>query len=657
MSAQLDLQPSTAREVSACERRGGRRTLATSSRDPSGLPESAATGRPRAHASSPWGPSCHPDGMPAAMLPCACVLMLLGGHQSLDLGPPSARMTSLIASGKTRFPIPHSQNPYFHWARGRADGAAVSSLPGSWCGHGLGGEVMLQKEPWLSRQARADGLARSPALSPGAAWAPGQLSPARPARGSTHQRQRMLTPSPGVIATPTLQRQPGWQGVATCAGDHTASSSCPTERPSPHCCPHAWTGPGSPLGTPRAGSPPTHCSSRARCACAAPPGSPGAPPRPTTTCTRWASSSTAAAPCSTWPGAWTRARPAGPVRAACPPPGPGCRGPCTSCWAPGLSGTARPPWASPCTSSAWSACSAACSPSPGPRPGWWRSSTWGTSTPTGPSGGTTGPPATSARCRAPCTTPAPARPAASSPAPTSTTRPCCPARRPCPCAWAAAGSAPGARCAPPCSSSPGSSPSTRTTAPGKGITTTSRTPPAGSPPSPFTPPAATPRARRRPRFVAAPSWCSRSRGPASPPWTGSPRPCSTSPSRAAVAARGPGTWEPSGTSRPPTGACRWASGCPTWSTSSSGWSRTPSGKACSSSDRGPLTAPVPTPRRRGPRPTKPPWCSVTGWPGASPGLCCRRPSAVGGWVPQRPLSPSCSWFSGWPSSSGYEIGL
>ena len=80
MSAQLDLQPSTAREVSACERRGGRRTLATYTQDPSGLPESAATGRPRAHASSPWGPSCHPDEMPAAMLPYACVLVLLGGR-------------------------------------------------------------------------------------------------------------------------------------------------------------------------------------------------------------------------------------------------------------------------------------------------------------------------------------------------------------------------------------------------------------------------------------------------------------------------------------------------------------------------------------------------------------------------------------------------
>ncbi|XP_057385515.1 protein APCDD1-like [Balaenoptera acutorostrata] len=86
MSAQLDLQPSTAREVSACERRGGRRTLATYTQDPSGLPESAATGRPRAHASSPWGPSCHPDEMPAAMLPYACVLVLLGAHSAEAAG-------------------------------------------------------------------------------------------------------------------------------------------------------------------------------------------------------------------------------------------------------------------------------------------------------------------------------------------------------------------------------------------------------------------------------------------------------------------------------------------------------------------------------------------------------------------------------------------
>lgn len=58
----------------------------------------------------------------------------------------------------------------------------------------------VQKEPWLSRQATANGLARSPALSPGAAWAPGQLSPGRPARGSTHQAA-MPTPSPGLTYT------------------------------------------------------------------------------------------------------------------------------------------------------------------------------------------------------------------------------------------------------------------------------------------------------------------------------------------------------------------------------------------------------------------------------------------------------------------------
>ena len=108
------------------------------------------------------------------------------------------------------------------------------------------------------------------------------------------------------------------------------------------------------------------------------------------------------------------------------------------------------------------------------------------------------------------------------------------------------------------------------------------------------------------------------------------------------------------------GVCRWASGCPTWSMSSSGWSGTRSGKACSSSDKGPPMAQVPTPRRSGPHPIKRPWCSVTAGPGASPrstGLSCRHLSVVGRHVPTWPLSPSYCWFSGRPYSSGCEIGI
>lgn len=84
------------------------------------------------------------------------------------------------------------------------------------------------------------------------------------------------------------------------------------------------------------------------------------------------------------------------------------------------------------------------------------------------------------------------------------------------------------------------------------------------------------------------------------------------------------------------------------------------GKACSLSDKGPLTARVLTLRRSGPHPIKHPWCSVTAWPGASPcsmGIGCRCLSVVGHHVPTWPLSPSYSWSSGRPSSSGCEIGI
>lgn len=71
---------------------------------------------------------------------------------------------------------------------------------------------------------------------------------------------------------------------------------------------------------------------------------------------------------------------------------------------------------------------------------------------------------------------------------------------------------------------------------------------------------------------------------------------------------------------------------------------------------------VQTPRRSVLHPTKRPWCFVTGWPRTSPGrhstgLCCSSPSMVGHGVLEGPLSPFCSQFSGWPSLSGYEIGL
>lgn len=55
-------------------------------RTPAGPPASTATREPRARSSSPRTveapprPSSSPDGMPAAMLPYACVLVLLGGR-------------------------------------------------------------------------------------------------------------------------------------------------------------------------------------------------------------------------------------------------------------------------------------------------------------------------------------------------------------------------------------------------------------------------------------------------------------------------------------------------------------------------------------------------------------------------------------------------
>lgn len=64
------------------------------------------------------------------------------------------------------------------------------------------------------------------------------------------------------------------------------------------------------------------------------------------------------------------------------PGGPGCPEPCENCWAPGLSVTARPPWASPCCELSLVRVQRRCSPSPGPRLRLVEGS-WGTSTPTG----------------------------------------------------------------------------------------------------------------------------------------------------------------------------------------------------------------------------------------------------------------------------------
>lgn len=83
--------------------------------------------------------------------------------------------------------------------------------------------------------------------------------------------------------------------------------------------------------TPSARSLPTPWSSMARFAYAGPPGSPMALLRLTTTCTRWESSSTAAMPCWTSPGASTAPRPAMTVPSSCPLPRPGCQGHCMSC--------------------------------------------------------------------------------------------------------------------------------------------------------------------------------------------------------------------------------------------------------------------------------------------------------------------------------------
>lgn len=75
----------------------GRGTLAAS-QDPGGAPTSAAAGEPRAHAPAPRtveeprGHPAIPDGMPAAMLPHICVLVLWGGKYTLP--PPAACLRS-----------------------------------------------------------------------------------------------------------------------------------------------------------------------------------------------------------------------------------------------------------------------------------------------------------------------------------------------------------------------------------------------------------------------------------------------------------------------------------------------------------------------------------------------------------------------------------
>lgn len=81
-------------------------------------------------------------------------------------------------------------------------------------------------------------------------------------------------------------------------------------------------------------------------------------------------------------GRWTTARRAGTARTACPWRWPGCPGPVRTAGRR-LSVTARRLGFTMHEAHFQAACSAACSPSPGPRLAWWRSSTWGTSIPTG----------------------------------------------------------------------------------------------------------------------------------------------------------------------------------------------------------------------------------------------------------------------------------
>lgn len=94
MSAQLARQPSAA--GTACERRGGRRTLA----GPSASAVARAPAPPlHARRTRPGSRPARPDGMPAAMLPYACILLLWGGR---CLRSPTGSMPEVEGEGARR---------------------------------------------------------------------------------------------------------------------------------------------------------------------------------------------------------------------------------------------------------------------------------------------------------------------------------------------------------------------------------------------------------------------------------------------------------------------------------------------------------------------------------------------------------------------------
>lgn len=201
MSAQLDLQLSTARRASACEHQGGAAPSQLLRRTPAEPPASAAAESLapapalRAPRGRLGGRPARPDGMPAAMLPYACVLVLLGGkcHR-----PPTASLPEVGKEGAHR-PCPAGPGDFCKGLRT----ASVTLCPARSSPGSLGRHLPhLQPPPGRCRRPRhrAKGARTPPRCAPCGACAPNTGS--GPLGGISKEIRRV----PGPMNTP-------WQGT------------------------------------------------------------------------------------------------------------------------------------------------------------------------------------------------------------------------------------------------------------------------------------------------------------------------------------------------------------------------------------------------------------------------------------------------------------